>query len=68
VCLYTPEYSGLWAPIWAADPVGFRDAVFAMVMCVFVAPTLWLILAPCVAPIGGDASRLRRHLRGRWSV
>jgi hypothetical protein len=68
VCLYTPEYSGLWAPIWAADPVGFRDAVFALVMCVFVAPTLWLILAPCVAPIGGDASRLRRHLRGRWSI
>jgi hypothetical protein len=68
LCLYTPEYSSLWAPIWAADPVGARDAVFAITMCVFVAPTLWKLVAPCAPPTRAQVHRLRAHLRGRWSI
>jgi hypothetical protein len=68
LCLYTPEYSNLWAPIWAADPVGARDGLFALTMCAFVAPTLWMLIAPCVAPIRDQVQRLRGHLRGRWSM
>jgi hypothetical protein len=68
LCLYTPEYSGLWAPLWAADPVGARDVVFAAVMCAFVAPTLWQLAAPCAAPLRVRARQVRAHLGGRWTV
>lgn len=68
LCLYTPEYSGLWAPIWAADPVGSRDLLFAATICVFVAPTVWMYLAPTMQPFLALMHRLRAHLGGRWSI
>ena len=68
LCLYTPEYSGLWAPIWAADPAGSRDLLFALTVCVFVAPTLWPFLSPTIFPFRRQTHRLRTHLVGRWSL
>jgi hypothetical protein len=68
LCLYTPEYSGLWAPLWAADPVGMRDVLFVAVICAFVAPTVWQLTSPCVPVLRAHGQRLRTHLRGRWTV
>lgn len=66
LCLYTPEYSGLWAPIWIDAPVGTRDVVFALAMALVVAPTLWAFLAPCVRTTTRMLHCARRHLSGPW--
>lgn len=68
LCLYTPEYSGLWAPLWAADPIGLRAAVFAVAIIILVAPTLF-VLGSSLRPAGVRALRLARlHLGGKWSL
>ncbi len=68
LCLYTPEYSGLWNPIWAADPIGLRDLYLVAVMAAAVMPTMWAIAAPCRAPLADGFGRLRRHLGGEWRL
>lgn len=68
LCLYTPEYSGLWAPLWASDPVGVRDGVFVVALVLVVAPTL-LALAVSLEPAARHRLRnATEHLRGDWSV
>lgn len=68
LCLYRPEYSGLWAPIWAADPIGLRDLVFLGTLLALVAPTLATLTARLRSPARRQASVLGRHLRGRWTL
>lgn len=66
LCLYTPEYSALWAPVWIGAQVGRRGVLFAVVIVVLIAPTLAAIVRPCGAPLLERMRRLRAHVGGEW--
>lgn len=68
VCLYTPEYSGLWAPIWIDAHIGLRDGLFAVTMALVVAPTIWVLVHPCIPTASRSLSAARKHIRGPWKV
>lgn len=68
LCLYTPEYSGLWAPIWARDPTSVRDVIFVIALVLFVAPTVCVVVAPTIEPLKSMRDRGLRHLRQPWNV
>lgn len=68
LCLYTPEYSGLWAPIWTGEAVGLRDALFLLALICCLVPTL---LSLAVIPWRSARSAIVRangHLRESWSL
>lgn len=68
LCLYTPEYSGLWAPLWARDPVGLRDGVFVAALVLVVGPTLVALAVSLTPAVRRRLRSVARHLRGEWSV
>lgn len=68
LCIYTPEYSGIWAPLWAADPVGLRDVAFLGALVLVTVPTVIALLLPCRAPMRRAVEQARASLRGPWRV
>jgi hypothetical protein len=68
MCLYTPEYSSLWAPIWIDDHIGLRDCLFVVTMVVLVCPTIWVLVHPCIEAARRSFGSLRAHMGGPWRI
>jgi hypothetical protein len=68
LCWYTPEYSGLWIPLWKPGPVGRRDVVFILLVAAAVLPTLSAAAAPLRAPARLTYARAIASLRRPWRL
>jgi hypothetical protein len=68
LCWYTPEYSGLWMPLWKPGPIGGRDIVFAVLVVAAVLPTLSAAAAPLWSPARLTFARAVASLRRPWRL
>lgn len=68
LCWYTPEYSSLFVPLWAADPVGLREV---LAIAVIGAVVVTLSITPCrslvtsVRSLGADRG-IGQDAQRRW--
>ena len=68
LCWYTPEYSGLWMPLWKPGPIGGRDIVFVVLVVAAVLPTLSAAAAPLWSPARLTFARAVASLRRPWRL
>jgi hypothetical protein len=68
LCWYTPEYSGLWMPLWEPGPIGRRDVVFIVLVAAAVLPSLTIAAAPVWSPARRAVERAAASVRGPWRL